>query len=368
VSRGPSVGERGLLLSVAGFRGQVEFDPSLDWEFLVPYAQGQLILPALGHAAASWPSASRLPVPLKEELVDAAIHNEVQNQVLLADLADAVAALGEAKIRCIALKGAGLLARFPELVRSRHTDDIDLWVDPLRVFDADGILRARGYGDLAPVPVQPLLYDGSPSPVETKPHQLPGLLSPRGTPLEIHRYPPADEGCPWEDAFSSSDEKVVRGVRIRVRGAAAMLRDLASHVVVHHGGPPSLWPRHLRDAIALESSAGGRSREAAEGARALERVALLVTAQALAGARDPRAEGQLARRLLFPRPSVLSWGWFHTLARVGEQGRRGPRAVARTLWPAEAFLKARGFDPEAGRWQARMAHARDVLARASGSR
>jgi hypothetical protein len=164
--------------------------------------------------------------------------------------------------------------------------------------------------------------------------------------------------------MATADRVEVRGVRIAVRGAQEMLRDLCTHVVLHHGAMPTLWPRHLLDVTALLEEEPDLLRVASMRARPLERVALAATSIVLhetrAHVRDP-----LARRLVFPLTSFLGWGWFRFLAHLGEQGLGGPTAIARTLWPSEAFLRARGFDPDAGRFRARVAHARDVLARAA---
>ena len=276
------------------------FEAAQDWGFLLAYAKDHLVLPAMGHTLAASPASGAVPSAVKEALTEVAVHNQVQNQVLLADLAEAVSALEGAGIRSIVLKGAGLMARSPELVRRRQTDDIDLWVDPLRVFDADRVLRGRGYDDLAPSPHQPLLYDGTPSPLTTHSHQLPGILSPRGTPMEIHRHPPTESRARWDEALATADYADVRGVRIAVRSGPAMLRDLCTHVVFHHGALPSLWPRHLADAAALEEREPDVALRAAAGARPMERLALAATSHVL---RDVRfgAEGLWARRLVFPR-------------------------------------------------------------------
>ena len=239
-------------------------------------------------------------------------------------------------------------------------------MDPLRVFDADRILRARGYGDLAPSPVQPFLYDGRLSMPKNYPHQLPGLISPRGTPLEIHRHPPNDDRASWEHAIREADHVTVRGTKVAVRGDEAMLRDLCTHVVIHHGALPALWPRHLLDVMALTEKSPDLMGRAATGARTVERIALLATSRVLREVRASTGD-PLARRLVFPGGGILGWGWFRVLARLGEQGRGGPAAVARTLWPSEQFLRARGFDPDAGPLRARMAHAMDVLARAGST-
>jgi hypothetical protein len=91
---------------------------------------------------------------------------------------DAVSALHRAGIPSIALKGAGLMARSPEVARTRHTDDIDLWVEPARAAEADRVLRSRGYDDL-PRPPRPVAYDGLPRPPTHHTHQLPPLRSAR---------------------------------------------------------------------------------------------------------------------------------------------------------------------------------------------
>jgi hypothetical protein len=371
-ARPPTPAERSLLLATAGLApGWGGPTGPLDWDFLVPYARRHLLLPALGSAALrSDPAFALLGIPpdARGAMRDAAIHNEMQNHVLLVDLAEAVCALDQAGIGSIALKGAGLIARFADLLRTRHTDDIDLWVEPGCVFEADRILRARGYGDLVhasePVP----RYDGSArsAPLRQEAHQLPVLVSVRGTPLEIHRRPPAAPiatAARWAQALARAEHVIVHGVRVRIRDAGSMLLDLCTHVVVHHGAKPCLWPRHLLD---VETLLGGHQHlfaEAAAAARIADRIALGVTSavrgQVLSSASEP-----LARRLVLPLKSFVGWGWYSLAEQILGYAARGPGSLARALWPSTSFLRARGFDPDRGRLRAHLARARDVVARA----
>lgn len=363
----PTSSERAFLLAAVGIApgtGAARA-PALDWSFLLPYAHSQLMLPALGHAMLDGELGDAVPRDAREALKDAAVHNEVQNRVLLADLADAVRALEAEGIASIAIKGAALLARSSRLLRTRHTDDIDLWVDPDRVFDADRVLRAQGYGDLGNIPHAAPRYDGGAHP-ERSPrqgHELPGLLSARGTPLEIHRHPPTEACARFRDALGAAEHADVGGVRVAVRGAVAMVRDLCTHVVLHHFALPMLWPRHLLDVMALLDDHTDLLTAAAAGASLQDRMALGVTSRVLAEAR--RADhDSIARRLVFPTTTRFGWGWYRLGTEVHQRLLEGPSVLARALWPSDAFLRARGFDPERGPLRARVAHVRDVLARA----
>ncbi len=366
----PTSSERSFLLAATGIaRDSIAARASaaagaVDWDFLVPYAHAHLMLPALGHAMIGAELGGAIREDVREALRDAAIHNEVQNRVLLADLADAVRMLEAEGIASITIKGAALLARSSRLLRTRHTDDIDLWVDPDRVLDADRIFRARGYRDLTPAPHAAPRHDGSAHPKRSprQAHELPALMSERGTPLEIHHHPPTEARALWSEALGRVEYVDVSGVRVAVRSAPAMLRDLCGHVVLHHFALPTLWPRHLLDVQALLDDRATLLTEATSGASFHDRLALGVTSMVRAGARGEGPDA-LARRLVFPVTTRLGWRWYRLGTKVHERWAEGPSALAHALWPSDAFLRARGFDPDRGLLRARVAHAREVIAR-----
>jgi hypothetical protein len=376
LARKPTPAERAVLCAALGLEAHdrpldahAHAADAIGWPFILVYARQHLVLPLLARAALASPRfAAEIGDDLRETFEHAALQNELQNRLLLADLALAVAALEREGLHAIALKGAGLLAQHPALVQRRHTEDIDLWVDPERAEDAYRILLGKGYREVEGIPAV-LRYGGeaSPTPAREGPYyQLPGLVSPRGTPLEIHRRPPTTHrAVSFDAALRDAVPVVVDGVTVHVRDARRMLGDLSGHVVVHHYAVPWLWPRHLIDVSALLERAPDLVALAAPVVGVVDRLSIALTAEVLAQVRAPaHGEGALARRLVFP-VAPLGWGLYRLACLGVENVRRGPRSVARAVWPSEAFLRSQGFDPSRGRWRAHLARLRDVAARAA---
>ena len=364
MARGPTPTERALLCRAMGLSPAGTAEP-LPWprpdgdrgtpegSFLIPYARAHLALPAAGHAFLGTANSGR------EEWAEAAIQNEFQNRVLLADLRDIATAFQLRRIPFIVLKGAALMARYPRLVRLRHTDDIDIWVDPRRLHDANTLLLNHGYRDLGH---SRDLSNGS-----DHHRHLRLLVSARGTPVELHRRPP-DYGrtALFEEAWQAAERVALGDVEVPTRHAPAMLVDLCAHVVLHHFAQAELWPRHLVDVATM--TAGRPELFAVARARAtpLQRGALWLTERLLAELRQTEGGGFFAHRLVFPARPMEGRGWYELALLAWSRVRSGPGALGEALLPSEEGLRRRGYGIEAGLLRARMERMRAIVARASG--
>jgi hypothetical protein len=157
-------------------------------------------------------------------------------------------------------------------------------------------------------------------------------------------------------------------VQVAIRDAPDMLRDLCTHVVIHHDAAPIYWPRHLLDVMALVGQRPDLFARSAARASLHERVALAVTSAVRREVQGETMVTLLASRVVFPRARgswgmvVPGLGWFGLFGKVG---RADLRTLIRAMLPAETFLKAHGYNPDEGLLRARTRHALRVLARAN---
>lgn len=164
----------------------------------------------------------------------------------MVDLARVVAALGDAGIPSVVLKGGALLASGSVRLGGRHTDDLDVLVPEFEAAHALKHLEHLGF-----VVREGVLHDGTPHRNRAT-HQMPTMVCPGGTLLEIHTQTHV-HGEAFEDVMSDSVEvelalpKEFRAVRVRVPAQWRLFRQLCAHVLDHHAGAVRLWPRHLFD-------------------------------------------------------------------------------------------------------------------------
>ena len=249
----------------------------------------------------------------------------------LVDLGRAARALDDVGIRSVVIKGGALLASGRVLPGKRHLDDIDLLVPPADAVRALEQLEARGFRVREGV-----LHDGTPH-RDRATHQLPMMVAPGGTLLELHVHAHIDEES-FDDVYAdavdvSTRMPILRGVRVPV--AWRLLRQLCAHVVLHHGGESRLWPRHLFDLQAMADVVVNSDDDrwfVVRGSRAV-----------LRGFVDPSAPlwaKALAAALIVPEPEVQRAG---QIARVVVRaGKAVTQRDLHQLWPSTAHLQFTG--------------------------
>ncbi|MBU6160310.1 MAG: nucleotidyltransferase family protein, partial [Myxococcales bacterium] len=192
-------------------------------------------------SASDVPDAIRLPAA-------AAAHLElIRGTLLLHDLRDVVGWLAQAGIRSIPIKGAALLAMTPDASGWRHTEDIDLLVEPGMVHAAEKLLQERNLPLVHPTGA--LLVDGTPAEfgyVSDMHHVYPRRL-PRGTPVELHSRPPESD-LRWDELWAHAVEAAIG---VRVPSPQHQLEILSRHVFRHHYGQVPMVARHCVDVKAI---------------------------------------------------------------------------------------------------------------------
>ncbi len=310
---------------IAGLRG-LPF-PDTDWERQIALANRTLLTPALFAALSASGQLDRVPPDAAEYLRFLHACNHERNLRLRAQLDEAVAALNDAGIVPVLLKGAVPLFRCPaDRLPARITSDLDISVDAARLPDAFRSAEALGY---IPIPGERGM---------ARPQDV-GMLELRET---------------WEGRIEP--DRVMRrddGLRVIVPSANARAMHWIMHDLLKEG---DYWRgridlRHLHDLWRLSNEelvdwAALRALTAKGSARNAIDTQLL-TLHHLFGvqvpavcARRPIAQLQHRRRLFTARNSTLgaplrlagnlAWGVWR-LFQSGDMTRGGPARIAHRI-------------------------------------
>lgn len=250
--------ERERALVVAALSGVLErcwaLDAlaTVDWEWIL------LRLRAHGLGGRFWSEALRaglreaLPVAVTQALAAEAQETAASNAALVHMGLTACAALDQAGVPSMPMKGVAIALTAPEYGATRAMSDVDLLVHPrdlararetlVRAFphvrelrDYDGADREADQALRDEVPSLYTFLDEAGAVLELH-HAFPGILSREGT----------------EAAFERSRTVVARGRTVRVPGFDDLLGTACVHVLVHHDeGERGMRLRHLADVSAL---------------------------------------------------------------------------------------------------------------------
>lgn len=295
-------------------------------------------------SASDVPDALRLPAAAAAEL------ELIRGTLLLHDLRDVVGWLEQAGIRSIPIKGAALLAMTPDAPGWRHTEDIDLLVEPGMVHAAEQLLQERNLPLVHPTGA--LLVDGTPAElgyVSDMHHVYPRRL-PRGTPVELHSRPPESD-LRWDELW---EHAVEAAIGVRVPSPQHQLEILSRHVFRHHYGQVPMVARHCVDVKAiLETSP-------LEGPMSPDVQFSLWLVRALSA--PPGPERWLAQRLALPEGTGVAvreriMFVFEQNERIRRDLKHRPAFLLRKLWPHEAFMEQE-WGAANSPWQKALRHGR----------
>ena len=328
------------------------------WPLVLALAQRHAVAPALAWSLERHGLLDQVPDDVRAHLVELRVQNAMQNHLLLDDLETVAAGFHRAGIRALVMKGAALIAGGHVPVAARHLDDIDLWLSPRDaarasqlLLDTGFVLRQRGR----------FTHDGQEHEAGPVDHHLPGIVSPAGTLVELHVRGHTDPVHGSLDALHAVDEangtSEVGGTRddhiaferawsralvddarpaLRLPTPANLLDELAVHVVHHHAGFPTYWPRHLVDTACLLRS-GARTDRMPE--------ATALSIEVLRGVRDahaPRTATRAAAKLVLPGPERVLLA--NARRALGANARlHGPGLTLHALLPARSYLEHHGY-------------------------
>ena len=295
-------------------------------------------------------SAPDVPETLGRPAAAAAELELIRGTLLLHDLRDVVGWLEQAGIRSIPIKGAALLAMTPSTPGWRHTEDIDLLVEPGMVRAAERLLHERNLPLVHPTGA--LLVDGTPAElgyVADMHHVYPRRL-PRGTPVELHSRPPESDLC-WEDLWTQA---VASDIGVRVPSPQHQLEILARHVFRHHYGQVPMVARHCVDVQTILADSN------VEGPMSPDVKFSLWLVRALSA--PPGPERWLAARLALPEGKAMDvrariMFVFEQNERIRRDLKHRPTFLLRKLWPHEAFMEQE-WGPAHDTWQKALRHGR----------
>jgi hypothetical protein len=287
------------------------------------------------YALAPW-LASRLsmddvPASLRIGAASALELETIRSTLLLHDLQDVTRWLLDAGIRSIPIKGAALLAERPGAAGWRHTEDIDLLIEPGRVAEADEVLSALRLPFVHAKGA--VLVDGSAAEagyVSDMHHLYPRRL-PRGTPVELHSRLPASE-LSWEDLWGDAS---FLDQGLRLPSAEHQLEILSKHVFRHHFAQVPMLARHCVDVrylLSMQPGLVGKSVDA--------RFSLWLERELRS---EPGPSATFVQQLVVPGPRGARVR--HQFAFVLEQRERiqrdlvhRPRFLLSKVWPHDRFM------------------------------
>lgn len=268
-----------------------------------------------------------------------AIADVARARMLLADLARCVRVLESVGIPHVVLKGGALLASGRTACGTRHTDDVDLLVPSARAREAFNALVAQpGFRGIAGRHV-----DGTDT-LDALTHQLPIIIAPGGTPIELHVRTHVSEtgGERTDSVFSDAAFVAVDGVQVATPSPPRLWRQLCAHVFEHHDGAPTLVARHLFDTLSMADVVWPAGK--GDGAVSVwsERVSRGLVEALMMG----KARGAVVARLVVPSPLLLDAtaleGSARRMWRYALTDELGPGGAWRALFPSAAHLKATG--------------------------
>ena len=199
------------------------------WDAVVPLARRHGLAPLLYWRAARTPGRAAVPAPLLEELRNDFYCAAARTMLAERQLAELLAALGEAGVRTLVLKGAVAGAFYPDPALRSYCD-LDFLVPHPQVPPAEQVLRALGYR-----------FHSSPSWWQEQMQHLPPMTRP-GDDLgvEVHWRIGPDEGAGclpttdlWERSVPWSLEPGSGRPALRLDDVDTVLH-LCHHAAVQH--------------------------------------------------------------------------------------------------------------------------------------
>lgn len=239
-----------------------------------------------------------------------------------------------------------MFAEYPSSA-ARHTDDLDLWIDPARYEAGVAALLAAGFTPTGKA--LEVAIDGRQMIDFLAPrcHEAAQLLSPLGALVELHRYPPGNRlGEPFSTAIEASERVQIDSHPIAVPSRAVLLEQICRHVVLHHRAQPRYLPRHLCDLAALDNCGCSVRAHKGEGFSVRFSAGLF---EAAFGGR--RTGDNWLRQLLFPRSNIeRAWAaaarWIDLVSRTAFDLRHRPSILGRKIVPTRQYVVERYGEPE----------------------
>jgi len=306
-----------------------------DWEGVLEIARAGSVAESVWSALLLRDLEGAVPEPVRSALADAHAAATARNALLLSEAASAQEALDAAGIPSVVLKGPGLLvAHYPD-IGARHVGDVDILVRKADAKRAGRVARESGAREKEAV----VGYDGE-APEVGRPwdHHLPLLFTAGGVALELHFAQPGEEleGRGFDGLLGRARLVEWMGRRLRIPSVADLVAGASLHVFEHHQGSQMFLQRLLAD-LAVTVGAGtvtwGRVAEVAS---------------------DPASRDavEASRKLLEEGPATSAEAYRNGLAlRVRHwlnviREESSPGAVARTFFPAPAYMARRYGVPE----------------------
>ncbi len=313
----------------------------LRWPLFFDSLEGSGVLPTIAWTLSKGGLLDALPPSWAEHASAATADAAARNALLLTEVGRVVGPLEAAGISSIVLKGVALLSRHYPSAAARHTDDIDVLIEPGCESRAVDPLCAAGF-ELVEKSVS-IAIDGS-STLEfigPRHHEFAQLASPSGILVELHVLPPGERRAPetaFAELLSRTERAELGGVSVAIPDGPSLFEQICDHVVAHHLARPHYLPRHLADVDVL-SQRGVRPQRETFSTR---------FSHALHAAVCERKGGRLAnalRDIVFPAPWVDA-GWSRAtyfsemVQRLWFDVRHRPGVLRYKVLPARRYMAA----------------------------
>ena len=219
---------------------------NIDWEQLIARASSEAVLPSLSAQITEPALGAYIPTEISDCLAAITERNTERNTQVLAELREIGAALNQAGIEPVVLKGlAYMLTGTYRDLGARYLSDLDLLIPVGQLETAAKVLDCVGYrwdrGDL----IAPFR------------HHLPSLFQQGRMPVELHRSVGlgiCNRLLPAEEIVAASCVVDWNGVRLRIPSADHLVTHLIIHSQLVDPYFARIWPpiRALYDLVLLK--------------------------------------------------------------------------------------------------------------------
>ncbi len=206
-----------------------------DWEDIAPIVAGHGVVPLLYHRLRALGPDAGIPVDVLQNLEGVYHSNVVRNMRLYHELGQVLAALQDAGIPVILLKGAHLAELVYGDIGLRSMGDVDILVKRPDVMRVGGKLIEMGY-----TPSREL-WDQV---VNTSYHHLPAFTKPNAAPVEVHwllmnQIDPSTRIISFfqidiDELWGRAYPATIAGVRVSVLSPDDLLLHLCVHTSYQH--------------------------------------------------------------------------------------------------------------------------------------
>lgn len=272
-----------------------------------------------------------------------------QSELALQETIPVLARLAQAGVRALVIKGAALRLAVGLPAGLRHSEDVDLWIDPrgadaaTRVFDALGLAVAPWIS--APA------FSGRTrgESMRASFHQLPDRRLPSGCYLDPNLRLWGVDPNPMQ-TFDSVWERRrcerIAGSSVAVPALDDQLWVLTAHAVLHHALQPAMFTRHIADWQVLLRSGATVTRAQALAPSIAARVAVALTEHAVARISEAvdRHDNALLPGLFAPSSSEAR-RWLTRASRLescrglGRDIAERPGALRYKIWPDDRWMR-----------------------------